>query len=157
MNILILGAGAIGSLYGAKLSKLNDVTLVARKEHVDKINKDGLEIEGLENNTYKLKATTKINKIKDNTLILLTTKVYDSKKAIDGIKNLLKKDAIILCLQNGLYSENIVKDVVGNKCLVLRAVTNSGVAFLQPGVVQYNSHSYTAVEKNGKNAKSFAI
>ena len=84
MNILILGAGAIGSLYGAKLSKLNDVTLVARKEHVDKINKDGLEIEGLENNTYKLKATTKINKIKDNTLKLLTTKVYDSKKAIDG-------------------------------------------------------------------------
>jgi len=156
MNIIILGAGAIGSLYGAKLSNINKVTLVARKEHADKINKDGLKISGLENNVYKLKAVTKINQIEDNTLILLTTKVYDSKKAINGIKDLLKNDTIILCLQNGLYSENIVKEIVGKKCLVLRAITNFGAAFLKPGVVQYNSYSYTAIEKN-LNAKSFAI
>ena len=59
-----------------------------------------------------------------------------------------------MCLQNGLYSENIVKEIVGKKCLVLRAITNCGAAFLKPGVVQYNSFSYTAIEKS---AKSFAI
>jgi len=46
MKIIILGSGAIGSLYGAKLSKINDVTLVGRQEHVDKINTDGLKITG---------------------------------------------------------------------------------------------------------------
>ena len=156
MKIIVLGAGAIGSLYGAKLSKSNDVTLIARKEHADNINKNGLRITGIENRSYKLKASTKVDEIKENTLILLTTKVYDSKSAISEIKNLLRKDTVILCLQNGLYSENIVKLIVGKKCLVLRAVTNFGAAFLNPGVVQYNSHSYTAIEKS-PDEKSFAI
>lgn len=159
MNIIILGAGAIGSLYGAKLSKLNKVTLICRKEHAEKINKNGLKITGIENKNYKLKAATKTNKIEDNTLILLTTKVYDSESSIKNIKNLIKKDTVILCLQNGLYSENIVKKIVGKKCLVLRAVTNFGAAFLEPGAIQYNSYSYTAIEKNAKSipiAKIFA-
>ena len=155
MNIIVLGAGAIGSLYGAKLSKLNDVTLIARKEHANNINKNGLKIMGLENKTYKLKADKEIKRIESNTLILLTTKVYDSKKAINDIKNLIKKDTTILCLQNGLYSENVVKNIVGKKCLVLRAVTNFGAAFLKPGVIKYNNYSYTAIEKN-KKTKIFA-
>ena len=148
MKIIVLGAGAIGSLYGAKLSKLNDVTLVARQKHVDEINKNGLKITGLEDKVYKSKAITKIEKIEDNTLILLTTKVYDSKQAIDDIKDLIKEDTVILCLQNGLYSENIVKDLIGNKCLVLRGISNIGVAFLNPGTVQYNTHGYSVIEKS---------
>lgn len=159
MKIIILGAGAIGSLYGAKLSKLNDATLIARKEHADCINKNGLKITGLENKIYKLNAAENIDTIDKNTLILLTTKVYDSEKAISGIKDLLKNDTILLCLQNGLYSENIVKKIVGKKCIVLRAITNFGAAFLQPGVVQFNSHSYTAIEKSPVSnglAKNFA-
>ena len=148
MKIIVLGAGAIGSLYGAKLSKLNDVTLVGRQEHVDEINKNGLRIIGIEDEIYKVKAVTKIEKIEDNTLIILATKVYDSKKTIEDIKDLIKKDTTILCLQNGLYSEDIVKQVVGEKCLVLRGISNCGVAFLKPGVVQYNTHSYTVIEKS---------
>ena len=151
MRITVLGAGAIGSLYAAKLSKLNDVTLIARKKHANKIKKNGLKITGLENIVYRLKAATKINNIEGNELILLTTKVYDSKNAINGIKNLIKNDTIILCLQNGLYSESIVKKIIKNKCLVLRAITNFGAAFLKPGVVKYNSHSYTAIEKSRKS------
>lgn len=151
MNIIILGAGAIGSLYGAKLSELNNVTLIARQQHVNRINKNGLKITGLENKTYKLKAATKINKIEDKTLILLATKVYDSKEAINSIKNLVRKDTIILCLQNGLYSEDIAKKIVGKKCLVLRAITNFAAAFLKPGVVQYNSCSHTAIEKSQRS------
>lgn len=151
MNIIVLGAGAIGSLYGAKLSKLNNITLVARLEHVNKINKNGLKITGLESKTYKLNATTKIKKIKNNTLVLLTTKVYDSKKAINSIKNLIKKDTIILCLQNGLYSENIVKRIIGKKHLVLRAITNFGAIFLKPGIIDYKSYSNTLIEKNQRS------
>jgi len=151
MKIIILGAGAIGSFYGAKLSKLNDVTLIARKEHADKINKNGLTITGLENNTYRLKAGEKIGRIENNTLIILATKVYDSENAINGIRDLVKNDTIIMCLQNGLYSENLVKKAIKGKCLVLRAVTNFGAAFLEPGIVKYNSCSYTAIEKNLKS------
>ncbi len=159
MNVIVLGAGAIGSLYGAKLSKLNNVVLIARKGHVGRVNKNGLRITGLENKTYKLKAATKIRKIEGNSLVLLTTKVYDSKKAINSIKNLLKEDTMIMCLQNGLYSENIAKRIIGKKCLVLRAITNFGAIFLKPGVVKYAWHAYTAIEKSQKSkelAENFA-
>lgn len=148
MNIIVLGAGAIGSLYGAKLSKLNDVLLVGNKQHAESINKNGLKITGLENKKYRLKAAARADKIENNTLIILATKVSDSEKAITGIRHLLKKDTIILCLQNGLYSENIVKKILKKKCLVLRAVTNFGAAFLKPGAVKYNSRSYTAIGKS---------
>jgi 2-dehydropantoate 2-reductase len=148
MKIIVLGAGAIGSLYGAKLSKHNDVILVGRQEHVDKINEDGLRITGEESNIYKLKATTAINKIEDNTLIILATKVHLSKNAIEPIKNLIKKDTVVLCLQNGLHSENVVKEIINGKCLVLRGITAVGATFLKPGTVQFNNLSYTKIEKN---------
>ena len=48
MEIIVLGAGAIGSLYGAKLAAHNDVTLVGRAEHAAAINFEGLRIEGIE-------------------------------------------------------------------------------------------------------------
>src|SRR3989338_10174184 len=101
MKIIILGAGAIGSLYGAKLSRLNYVSLVARKKHADAINREGLKITGVENRTYRLKAATRAAQIEKNTLIILTTKAYDSENAINQIKKLLRKNTIILCLQNG--------------------------------------------------------
>ena len=156
MNVIIMGAGAIGSLYGAKLSGLSDVTLIARKEHAERINKSGLKVTGLENKNYKLKASTKVDSITEDTLVLLTTKVYGTKNAISGIRNLVKKDTVILCLQNGLYSEDIARKIIGKRCLVLRAVTNFGAVFLEPGVIQYNSDSYTAIEKS-PDERSFGI
>ena len=153
MRIIVLGAGAIGSLYGAKLSKLNEVTLIGRKEHANAINKHGLKITGLENKKYRVKAATKVDEIKENTLVLLATKVTDSEKAVKDIKNLVKDDTTVLCLQNGLYSENVVKKVLGKKCLVLRAVTNFGAAFLKPGIVKYNSYSYTAIEMSANRSR----
>lgn len=151
MNIIVLGAGAIGSLYGAKLSSLNDVMLIGRKEHVDAISKNGLKITGIENSTFRVKAALKVDEIKEKTLVILATKVTDSEEAVKSIKNLVKKDTTILCLQNGLYSENTAKKILGNKCLVLRAVTNFGAAFLNPGKIKYNSRSYTAVEMSRRS------
>ncbi len=151
MKIIVLGAGAIGSLFGAKLSKLNDAVLIARKEHADAINRNGLKIIGVERETYKVKTAEKISKIEKNTLVILTTKVQDSENAVKSIKNLVRKDTIILCLQNGLHSEDIVKKIIGRKCLVLRAITNFGAVFLKPGIVDYKSYSYTSIEKSPKS------
>jgi len=147
MKIIVLGAGAIGSLYGAKLSKFNDVTLIARKKHVNNINKKGLKVTGLENKIYKVKAATRVKKIEENTLILLTTKLYDSAKAIRSIKNLVRKDTILLCLQNGLYSEDIAKKILGRRCTILRGITNFGAIFLKPGTIKFTASNYTSLEK----------
>src|SRR3989338_10820668 len=118
MKIIVLGAGSIVSLVGALLSKENDVLLIGRQAHVDKINKNGLEISGCINKNFKVKAKTKINKIGNGTLIILTTKAVDNKKTLNEIKDLIKDDTIILCLQNGLGNEDLIRDIVN--CKVIR-------------------------------------
>lgn len=133
MKIIILGAGGIGSLVGALLSKENDVLLIGRQRHVDKIDKDGLDVSGCVNENFKVKAETEIDNIEENTFIILSTKVIDSEKAINDIKDLVKGDTIILCMQNGLGSEEIVKNIVN--CKVVRCITTAGTAFLEPGKI----------------------
>ncbi|MDP6547918.1 MAG: 2-dehydropantoate 2-reductase [Candidatus Woesearchaeota archaeon] len=133
MKIIILGAGGIGSLVGALLSKDNDVLLVGNKAHTDEIKKNGLQITGCIDKSFKIKADTKINKIEDNTLIILTTKAVDNEKSINQIKNLIKKNTLILCLQNGLGNEDLLRKQA--TCRVIRGITTAGTTFLEPGKV----------------------
>lgn len=135
-KIFILGAGAIGSIYGALLSRKNDVTLIGEKEHILTIKSNGLRISGDINKNFKVKAEEKIRKIPPNTLLLLTTKAHQTQKAIKGIKKLLKDDTIILILQNGLGNEELVEKMVENKCRVLRGITLMFVEFLTPGRIK---------------------
>lgn len=134
MKIIILGAGGIGSLVGAFLSKENDVLLVGREKHVDKINKNGLEISGCINKNFKVKAATKIESIDDDTLIILSTKAVDNEKSINEIKGLIKEDTIILSLQNGLGTEDLIKELVD--CEVIRGIITAGTTFLEEGRVE---------------------
>lgn len=146
MNILVLGAGAIGSLYAAKLAARNAVTVVARPDHVAAINRDGLRVTGLEDFVARVTATTRVDRLSPDTLVLLTTKVGDSETAVRPIAPLLGPDCVILCVQNGLYGEEIVKRVGGGRCLVLRAITQFGAIFREPGVVEYKVAGQTTIE-----------
>ena len=126
MHIVVLGAGAIGSVYGARLSTAHDVTLLTRSAHAEAINQDGLRITGAEERTYRVAAATTLGRLAPDTLIVLTTKVSDSDAAVRSIAPLLRSDTVILCVQNGLYSEDLAKTAAGNRCLVLRAITHFG-------------------------------
>ena len=148
MNIVILGAGAIGSVYGAKLSAHNDVTLVTRAAHADRINAGGLRLTGAEDAVYRLRAVAALDEMPPAALLLLTTKVCDSESAIRSVAQLVRSDTVILCVQNGLYSEDVVKAIVGDRCLVLRAITNFGAIFETPGVVELKAQSSTSIEQS---------
>lgn len=144
----------MGSIYGALLSEKEDVTLIGRKEHVDAINSKGLFLCGDFEGKYTVKANTKIKQIPSNTLILLSTKVTDSEKAIVGIKHLIKKDTIILLLQNGLGIEDIVKKILLDN-EVIRTVITLGSNFLEPGKISNISYTSTILEKT-KSAEKIA-
>jgi 2-dehydropantoate 2-reductase len=147
MQIIILGAGAIGTFYAARLSYANDVTLVAhRPEQAQAIGAAGVRVTGLEEATCRINATTNIAAIEPGTLVLLTTKVYASAEAVRPLVPLLRPDTIIVCLQNGLHSERLVRDVVGGRCAVLRGITNFGAIFVEPGVVSLRTPGDTIIE-----------
>jgi 2-dehydropantoate 2-reductase len=146
LNIVVLGAGAIGSVYGARLSTAHDVLLVTRRPHADAINAHGLRVTGIEDRVYKVPATTRLTSLPTDALVVLTTKVSDTEAAIQGIRDLVDASTTILCVQNGLYSEDLVKREVGNRCVVLRAITHFGAIFRTPGVVELKVAAATRIE-----------
>src|SRR2546426_954783 len=147
MRIVVLGAGAIGTLYAAKLAAGNAVTLLVRhQEQADAICREGVEITGLEQTNVRIEAATGLDRIEPDTLIVLTTKVYDNAAAVAPMVGLLRPDTVILCLQNGLHGERLVRDVVGDRCAVLRGITEFGVIFVGPGIVTLRAYGPTTIE-----------
>lgn len=153
MEIFVLGAGAIGSLYGAKLSAGNDVTLIGRGDHVAAINKAGLRIEGLEPQTLQLRAATGIDQLGPDALILLTTKLSNTAEALAPIAKLVRDDTTIIALQNGLNSDQIARDAVGDRGVVLRGITQFGAIFEQPGTIRYMVKGYTLLQNHERSAQ----
>ena len=157
MEIIVLGAGAIGSLYGAKLAAGNDLTLIGRAEHVAAINSHGLRIEGLESQDVRVRAATALDHLGPNALIILTTKVTDSAAALRPIAGLVRNDTTILCLQNGIGSERIARAAVGDRGVVLRGITQFGAIFKSPGVIQFMARGYTLIEQHERTARVAGI
>ena len=145
-HIVIVGAGAIGSLYGARLSTRYPVTLVARQAHVDAIGRDGLKVIGLPPEVYHPRAVPHLDAIAPRTLLLLTTKVADNDAAMQPIAPLVRDDTVIVCLQNGLGGEDIVRGVVGDRPMVLRGITNFGAIFRGPGVIEFKAAAQTVLQ-----------
>ncbi len=137
MKIVVVGSGAIGSLYGAFLSTIrtNEVILVGRNPHVAAIRSNGLTIKGIMGErTFHLKAVDDISEIDKADLILLTTKTYDSIPAALSAKHLINNGTYIMIIQNGLGTEKLVAEAL-DTTRVLRATTCMGALRTSPGVV----------------------
>ena len=153
MNIIVVGAGAIGTFYAARLAGGHDVTLVGRMAHVDAIRSQGLRIIGLKNAVLNLKATTTVEDIPPDTLILITVKAYDTEAAVASIVDRLQPDSVILCVQNGLDTEVVARQVVAGRALVLRAVTYLGLVFVAPGVIALKARGHTSIERGPRSQR----
>jgi len=147
-RIVVVGAGAIGSVYAAKLAARHDVTIVARREHVQAIARDGLRLVGREELVCHPRAVARVPLLLPATLVLLTTKVSDNRAAAAELAGCLRDDTVILCVQNGLGSEDAVKDVLAGRGVVLRAITQFGAIFREPGLIDYKVAGYTLIEQS---------
>ena len=122
------------------------MTVVARPDHVDAIRSGGLRLIGRETVTARVDAVTALETIAPGTTILLTTKVNASEAALAPIADLVRDDTVIVCVQNGLDSEGIARRAVGGRGLVLRAITQFGAIFQEPGLINYTAAGYTLLE-----------
>jgi 2-dehydropantoate 2-reductase len=152
MNIIIFGAGAIGSLFGALLSKNNSVLLFGRKNHIDSIKINGLEIKGKTNLNVKIKAESSIDNVTFSPdLLILTVKSYDTETAIKKVINIINNDTKILSLQNGLNNiEKISKFIDSERIIV--GTTTHGAIFSEPGIIKHTGTGNTIIGelKKGK-------
>jgi len=146
MNIVVFGAGAIGSLFGGLLSrKNNDVLLIGRKSHVDAIKENRLVIRGKTEMAVKVSADDSVDKVTDSPdLLILTVKSYDTESAVKQVKKIVDKDTVVLSLQNGLDNIDKIKKNVDCK-QVIAGVTTHGVFFSKPGVVDHTGVGKTVL------------
>ena len=146
-KVAVMGAGAIGSLFGGLLAEGgNDVALIARESHAKAIKKDGLTIEGVSGkHVVKVKAVTTPAHLKETfDLILLTVKAYDTRQAVTEAQPLMGNNSVLLCLQNGLGMEEIASEILGRD-RVLRGVTINGVLLKEPGLVIHTGKGETII------------
>lgn len=145
MKILIMGAGAIGSFFGGILSKENMVVLVGRKNHVEMINKKGLNISGKTDLKVDVKAVESVNSLSDKfDFILLAVKSYDTEYAVKEIKKIISDKTLVLSMQNGLDNIKKITKYIDKKN-VLAGVTTNGVIFEKPGFVIHTGVGYTTI------------
>ncbi|MGB4438416.1 MAG: 2-dehydropantoate 2-reductase [Sedimentibacter sp.] len=147
MKILVLGAGAMGSLYGGLLKeKGNDVTLVdVSKQHIDEINKNGLMVETLEGKKIiPIKATYAHEVSEKPDLLILFTKTIHSRSALQSLKEQIGKNTMILSLQNGLGNEEVIKEFFSTDRIII-GTTNFPSDLLKPGCVKSKGKGTTKI------------
>jgi len=138
-RIAIVGAGAMGSLYGACLSQTADVSLIdIWEEHVRKINEEGLKVEWLDGTerVFKVKAFTTPQEVGMVDLVIIFVKSYVTEEATKSSLPLMGDKTLFLTLQNGLGNVEKIASIVG-KDRVLCGTTTAGATFLGPGKVRY--------------------
>lgn len=137
MNIIIVGAGSIGSLFGALLSKKNTVILVGRTPHITAIQRNGLNISGKTHFHVNLLAVDSITDISiPVNLIILTVKSYDTETAIRQIISLIKEDTLVMSLQNGLDNIEKMRYII-DKNRIVAGITTHGAILTRPGVINH--------------------
>ena len=113
-KIVVMGGGAVGCYYGGMLARANlDVTLIGRAQHVDAINRDGLDFEGLQfRQRVQMRASTDVAAVAGADLVLFCVKSQATEEAARAIAPHLAPQAIVIGLQNGVDNpERIAREV----------------------------------------------
>ena len=121
MNIMVLGAGAIGLVFGGFLAKAGHrVVFLGREENVSAVNKNGLFIEGLWGNhcITTIMGYTSLRELKEKEggfwdLVLLTVKSYDTENMLQTFHEAFADPMPILSLQNGLGNLDKITHLMG--------------------------------------------
>lgn len=148
MKVVIIGAGAMGSIYGGFLAEAgNEVYFLdVFKEHVDNINNDGLWIEGTSGNRYiqGIKATSDPEEVGVVDLAIVFVKSTITDLAIKQNKAVIGPGTTVLTLQNGLGNIEKLKTVV-KESQIIAGTTSHGASLLGPGKIKHAGHGATVI------------
>ncbi len=94
-RILIVGAGAIGSLYAAHLARVAEVwVLVRREEHARCINERGIRVTGNSEFHARLKASTDPRELPEFDFGIVATKASQTREAFAPVAHLFPQGAV---------------------------------------------------------------
>src|SRR5262249_46191039 len=135
-KVCIIGAGAIGSLYAAHLSRVAEVyVFVRRTEHAKALTAHGLRVTGLRQFQVKVRATTEPFDLPQLDLGIVSCKAAQTRGAVRPVAHLFRQ-GVIFSSQNGLGCEEMIYELTNRP--VIRGTTFMSGARLSDTHVQFD-------------------
>ena len=136
MRIAVMGAGGVGGCLGALLAKAgNDVSLIARGDHLEAIRANGLKlIRPSGEFVVEVKATDDPAQVGPVNLVLFTVKTLHNRQIISTLRPLIGHETSVLTLQNGVESHEQLSAVLGSQIVLPGAFWGSS-QIQSPGVI----------------------
>lgn len=145
MRIVIIGVGAMGSLFAGRISPLTEVVMLGNwPEQLATLNEQGLRMihpDGRES-TIKVRATNDTRAAGQADLALVLVKGWQTERAAGQAKEIVGDSGLALTLQNGLGNLEILAETVGESRASL-GVTSEGATMIGPGVVRHAGKGLT--------------
>ena len=135
MRIAIFGTGGVGGYFGGRLAQAGeDVTFIARGEHLRAIRANGLRVDSSSGDfvIHPAKATDDVRDVGDVDLVILGVKAWQVPEAARAIKPLVGPDTTVVPMQNGveavpqLVAELGAGNVIGGLCRIVSFVVAPG-------------------------------
>jgi 2-dehydropantoate 2-reductase len=140
-KICIVGCGALGSVIGAHVARLDDVEVYAydvSREHVLAIRESGLRISGAIEFKVKLHATTEAKEIPVCDFGIFATKSLHTRTAVEQTAHIFGSSGAVCSVQNGLGNEEII---AGRVRQVIRGATTMAAHLIGPGHAGFEFYS----------------
>lgn len=141
MRIAVMGSGAVGGYFGAKLAAAgNQVAFIARGQHLAALQLHGLKVKSPNGDLeiHQAQFTDAPEQVGHVDLLLFCVKSYDTEAAAHTIKPMVSDRSQILSLQNGIDNPDKLARVYGES-KVLPAVVYVGAQLSAPGVIVHSN------------------
>jgi 2-dehydropantoate 2-reductase len=137
MRFTIVGSGAVGGYYGAKLARAgHEVTFIARGAHLDAMRRGGLSVKSpLGDFTVRARAESDPAAAPAAEVVVYAVKAYSNGEALGLLERAVRGDAIALTLQNGVDSVDELAAAVGAQ-KVIGGSTYIATAVAAPGLIE---------------------
>lgn len=151
MKIVIIGAGAMGCLYGAYLSRKNEVIMLDVYEpQVEALNKNGItvvEADGSESHFSRIQAMKSGTCDAVADLVIVFVKSTFTENALEENKALFGEHTIVMTLQNGAGNDRKIAGYVAKENIVIGTSKHNSVN-LGGGRVSHSGNGVTTIGSN---------
>jgi 2-dehydropantoate 2-reductase len=157
MKFAILGAGALGTILGAHLSRAgHEVVMIARGERARVLQRQGLVLNGLSDIKARPVVIDDPRKLVETGTLIIATKAIDSAESLDSLKHLKLENAF--SVQNGVLKNELLATVFGYS-RVLGAMADFSGELLANGEVKFtrNVSLHLGEEKGGMSPRAQAL
>ncbi|MET0310430.1 MAG: 2-dehydropantoate 2-reductase [Burkholderiaceae bacterium] len=147
LKVAVMGAGAVGCYYGGMLARAgHEVVLIARPQHVQAVEKNGLRMETKTfDEQVELAASSEVSALSGAQLVLFCVKSTDTESAGAQMLPHLAPGALVLCLQNGVDNADRLRTVVKGHD-VAAAVVYVATEMAGPGHVKHHGRGELVIE-----------